>query len=232
MKKLPRLHKPRFELAQRHARMTLAVLHHPKPPVPLIDFVKLNNWKVVYTELFGPDGYMTKSKVRGKNRFGIYIATDLDSQLTPLQVERCQFWTLAHEIGHILLHGEYILNSLRDEDTLDQELQGILEVEAHWFASRLLIPDYVFIDALDLNPLYLADKCLVNFSAAQKRIDGLNPAFRRQIESVLPREWIEARQSEKLMAKEKIDRIAAHRERRMRHNYEMIDLLRRHFGYE
>lgn len=170
---------------------------------------------------------MMKFRVKGQTKFGIYIATDLeDTGLTPLQIERCQYWTLAHEIGHILLHGQFMLNSMNEDDELDEHINGVLEVEAHWFASRVLMPDYLIQDAWDLDPRKLAEKCQVNIYPAQKRIEGLNPPFKRMLQGIEPKEIVEQRKQ------------AAERAFQARYqpiwdkNAETLDRLRRHYGYE
>lgn len=193
--RIPQLLKPRFRHIQNQANLMLLNMGKPMPPMPLADYAKCQKWKIVYEELLGPDGYMLKYNVKGKVRYGIYIATDhnLSGTITP-QIERTQYWTLAHEIGHIILHGDFILNSNFDECEIDGTTKTVLEVEAHWFAARLLMPDYVFQDYWDLVPERLAEKCFVNLTPAQKRISSLSQIHRRYIETVEPHQVIEERE--------------------------------------
>lgn len=193
----PMLLKPRFRYVQNTANAVLMEMDRPMPPMPLEEFAALRKWKLKYMELFGPEGYMMKFIVKNKVRFGIYIATDLNlSGTSTTQIKRSQYWTLAHEIGHILLHGDYLLDSSHDDSAIDDTTRGNLEVEAHWFASRLLMPDYVFQNYWDLNPERLADKCQVNITPAQRRIDGLSPPFRQMISKIEPWQAAEQRSVE------------------------------------
>lgn len=222
-----RLGSPRFELAQRYANKVLVALGRPKPPIPIINYVKLMKWKVDYIDLFGPEGLAAKFNIKGKTRFGIFIATDIDEGMSTSQIERCQNWTLAHEIGHILLHSHFILNSsLFHGEEIDENTKGVLEVEAHWFASRLLMPDYIFTDRWDLDPQRLSEKCNVNLIPAQKRIDGLTLAHRRELSFLEPIELIEQRRLAKEQALEY--QIRQNLER----NEVILDRLRRYYGYE
>lgn len=185
-------------------------------------------WKLDYDELFGPEGYMMKFVIKHKVFFGIYIATDLNiSGIQTEQVRRSQYWTLAHETGHILLHGGFILNSSLDEnDQIDEQTKGILEVEAHWFAARLLMPDYIFRNYWDLEPQRLAEKCQVNITPAQKRIEGLSPSKYRYVQSVEPWQVTEQRINEQ---EKTAELLYGHIWKR---NNDMIDKWRRKLGYE
>ncbi|WP_438447530.1 ImmA/IrrE family metallo-endopeptidase [Gorillibacterium sp. sgz5001074] len=168
-----------------------------------------------------------KFRVKEQTRFAIYVATDLeDTVLSPTQIERCQYWTLAHEIGHILLHGHFLLNSIHEECELDETTKGILEVEAHWFASRLLMPDYMLNSRWDLDPKRFAEKCQVNLTPAEKRIEGLNPAQRKELARLEPAELIEKRRQALKEVEELRFRM------NLAKNEEILDRLRRVYGYE
>lgn len=165
------------------AHSVLKELRNPEPPVPLDGYLSSKKWIVQYEELHGPDGYMVKLHRNKKTRFIIYLASDQDTE-TPYDVDtimRRQYFTLAHELGHILLHGNYILNSHADMQLIPEKVAGIMEVEAHWFASRLLMPNYVFKNVVDLIPDHLADKCGVNITPAHKRLRNLERNIRTSI---------------------------------------------------
>lgn len=184
-------------------------------------------WKIDYIPMFGPDGMAAKFNIKGKTRFGIFIASDLDEGMTQTQIVRCQYWTLAHEIGHILLHGHFILNSsLFQDEEIDETTKGVLEVEAHWFASRLLMPDYLFQDYYDLDPQRLSEKCQVNLEPARRRIDGLNPAFRKMLQEIEPQEVIDERR------RKQEDLMRLRYQPIWDRNEETLDLMRRRLGYE
>lgn len=53
-------------------------------------------------------------------------------------------FNVAHELGHILLHGD--IESIHDYTS--QELKNIIEKQAHYFASCLLLPEKGFLDSL------------------------------------------------------------------------------------
>ncbi|WP_156926747.1 ImmA/IrrE family metallo-endopeptidase [Cohnella panacarvi] len=59
-------------------------------------------------------------------------------------MRRRQNFTRAHELGHILLHGQFDLNSPSDMTLIDERTAAIMEREANMFASRLLMPTYIF----------------------------------------------------------------------------------------
>ena len=105
------------------------------PPIDIEHIIKAENIKVVKTTL-------------GKNVSGISI-TDGDNKIiaineTETNKERQRF-TLAHELGHLLLHKEqnliissYVVMSRRDENSttgIDRR-----EIEANAFAASLLMP--------------------------------------------------------------------------------------------
>lgn len=53
-------------------------------------------------------------------------------------------WTIAHEIGHILLgHLIYYNETALNRGGLTKKQYGVLEVEAHYFAEALLAPNYL-----------------------------------------------------------------------------------------
>lgn len=130
------------------------------------------NIKVYYEPLYGVSGYTFRSFIRNQWHYVMYIANDMDQKYLPQQIYNRQRFTIAHELGHVLLH-----NHLNDWNNLDPHQQNILEVEANWFASRLLMPDYSFQTLLDLSPEHLADKCQVNLQAAKKRLQNLDIQF-------------------------------------------------------
>ncbi|SFB62742.1 protein of unknown function [Cohnella sp. OV330] len=179
----PRLLHPRFTLAARSAQAVLRELGNPEPPINIEPYLKKMKWRLKYEELHGPDGYMIKLVKGGKVRYTIYLATDSDPD-SPYDVEtiqKRQFFTAVHELGHILLHGNFLLNSHESMNAIPEELAGILEVEAHWFASKLLMPNYVFRQPSDLIPEILAKKCGVNITPAIKRLSKLDNNIRESL---------------------------------------------------
>lgn len=127
------------------------------------------NIKVNYEPLFGASGYTFRSLIHNQWHYVMFIANDMDQKYSSNQIHNRQRFTIAHELGHVLLH-----NHLEDWNNLEPKLQDILEVEANWFASRLLMPDYFFQSIIDLLPETIVDKCQVNLQAALKRLRNLD----------------------------------------------------------
>jgi hypothetical protein len=174
--------RPRFAMANKKAEELLESIGNPELPIPLDQLCELYNWEVVYTNLNGPDGQMMKVPHEGDTHFVIFVATDMDVTTHGEEViRRRQLWTIAHEIGHILLHADFNLESIDDMSRLTDEAKAIMEVEANWLASRLLIPDYAFMGLDDLDVEMLAEKCQVNYQASLKRITGLSGQVRAQV---------------------------------------------------
>lgn len=178
----PTLTKPRFPLANRAAMSVLKELGNPKPPIALEHYIIKRNWEIHHLALGGPDGGMVKFTYRNKSCFYILVATDQDPDTSYDEetIRRRRMFTLAHELGHILLHGSFIVDS-RDLSYLSEETVGILEVEANWFASRILMPNYAFDNLTDLLPDQLATKFDVNITPAKKRLKNLGANIRESL---------------------------------------------------
>ena len=179
-----RLTRPRFTLANRAAAAVLRELNDPPPPIPLHEFIKRRGWEIIFSELYGPDGGMVKITYKNRSKYYIFLATDIkigtSSVASDEIIKRRQLYTLAHELGHILLHGSFLANSHEFAD-LAPQTASYMEIEANWFASRLLMPNYIFTNITDLVPQYLADKCGVNLTPAQKRLKTLDPNIRNSL---------------------------------------------------
>ncbi|WP_369699930.1 ImmA/IrrE family metallo-endopeptidase [Alicyclobacillus sendaiensis] len=167
------------------AYVALAEIGNPQPPIDLTPLARIFNCRIQFTYLKGPEGYT----VRTGTGYHIYIATDLRGDAET--VRRRQRWTLAHELSHVLAHWDLPWNTTDELDRISPELRGVLEVEANWCASRLLIPDYCFNGLEDLIPAVLSNKCDVNFTPAEKRINHLSRAIRNRL-FLEALEWIEA----------------------------------------
>lgn len=177
----PNIRTPRFKLAQVAANSVLKELGFPQPPIPLHDFFQRRGWRICYEEIENVDGFMVKVPRRNGNKFVVFLSTHGNSAYDEETLRRRQYFTLAHELGHILLHGNFLLNSEDQMYRVPEEVAGIMEVEAHWFASRLLMPNYVFQNLTDLLPEQLAEKCQVNLTPAIKRIKGLEKSIRNSL---------------------------------------------------
>ncbi|QMV43714.1 ImmA/IrrE family metallo-endopeptidase [Cohnella cholangitidis] len=257
--KLPNLTAPRFRLVNRVAQSVLAELGYPPPPIRIEKYLEQRKWKIRYEELEGPDGYMVKLIKGNKCRYIIFLATDIDIKYDEQTMRRRQLFTKVHELGHILLHGQFLLNSHSDMSAIPDYVAGIMEVEAHWFASRVLMPNYIFNSVADLSAQHLSDKCDVNITAANKRINNLAPNIRDSLissarldewppieEVVLPEPPLEAKfatwvaYEESAAAIEETERLLKIKQRLFERRYEaiwkknedMLDRYRRMYGYE
>lgn len=97
---------------------------------------------------------------------------DFDIVLSSLASERRDRFTIAHELGHYLLHsklGKHPLVATRSGT-------GRSEWEANWFAAGLLMPASIFIDAVKsgASVALLADRFLVSAAAVEVRKKSLN----------------------------------------------------------
>lgn len=146
----------------------LQSMNFPPLPLNLEDIVSNLNCKLCFEDLYGPSGLTYKKFVKGQWKYIMYIASDMDPKYSEQQIINRQRYTIAHEIGHIVLHSHL------DWNDVDDDVSNILEVEANWFASRLLMPDYAFTSTNDLESTFLSHKCGVNFQAAHKRLSQLD----------------------------------------------------------
>jgi len=84
-------------------------------------------------------------------------------------------WTLAHEIGHIVLgHLVHFDVTALNRRGLTKKQYGVLEVEAHWFAAELLSPKPV-IKVFDFQerPQALGLICDISKESASKRLEQI-----------------------------------------------------------
>ncbi len=111
----------------------------------VLSFEKLK--EVVDTE----GGVSDKEKIKGLNtnellgfymkaKDTFYLNGDVVEQNKTVGVERLKF-TLAHEIGHFVLHNDLSKNHFRIVTRKDLNSKEPEEVEANYFAAYLLIPD-------------------------------------------------------------------------------------------
>lgn len=79
-----------------------------------------------------------------KREGDVIIVTNSSSRLSR------EIFTLAHEIGHVLLHMEKQDSYMEDIGTIDDISGSKKEQEANWFAAYLLMPDDVVNKYFDL----------------------------------------------------------------------------------
>lgn len=141
-------------------------------PVSVVKIADFFDVKIVRNSRF----HWLKPKQSGISRLtssGRWIICYEDAE----PAERARF-TIAHELGHILLGHE-----LRDgEDhtrTFDKERPQI-EREADMFAARILAPACVLWGLNLHTPEEIASACKISFSAAQVRAQRMEELYRRQ----------------------------------------------------
>lgn len=174
----------RFKYAANCAYKLLRDLGNPSVPLNLSEIINHLGFIVDYGSLYGPHGYTLKIFANNMWNMVIRIATDIkgyDSET----LTRMQSWTLAHEIGHACMHSKYMWDE-PEKIKIPSEVESIFEVEAHWFASHLLLPNYIFKSIDDLYPESLMEKCNVNYTPALKRINNLDRRVRHGIIGDVP----------------------------------------------
>lgn len=78
-------------------------------------------------------------------------------------------WTIMHEIGHAFL-GHFQFDETLFRNSLTLSIHGVLEVEAHLFASEVLAPSPVIRKLGIVNDFWeIAEICGISESAAMKR---------------------------------------------------------------
>lgn len=165
--------KPRRAHCRAHAMKLLRDFGCPVPPIPVYDIARSLGCDVHKGALKGPDGYTIKVILdSGKAAFAMRVAIDAGTG-SPMTRERRRRWTVAHEIGHIVMHGELSWNSTKRFESISKKASAIFEREANWFADRLLMPNYAITTSVDLDPRRFSKKCDVNLDPATRRIAAI-----------------------------------------------------------
>lgn len=85
-------------------------------------------------------------------------------------------WSIVHELGH------YYLGHNLDFESISPELYAKQEIEAHYFAAQLLMPDQVIFAlakrcSLKISSTFLQNHFAISKEAACKRLETLNKRF-------------------------------------------------------
>ncbi len=158
------------------ANELLRELEYPPPPIDPYSIAEIKGWKIGYEDLKGAAGLTYKVKKKSGFRYAIFLDNKAELLFPEDNLLRRNRYTMAHEIGHIILHEQYEWQKVEDPN-----LENKLEVEANWFASRLLMPDYGFTNEMDLTTSAVMAKFEVNLSAAKKRLDKLDKRIRERL---------------------------------------------------
>ena len=174
--------KPRFALATKRAYELLAELdicEFPVEPRKIIEHFPnwhLKGWLELQVNTDEEDPLNINNEkaeaktvvLRGSDEYLIVYDERVDN------IQRIR-WTLAHEIGHIVMGHlvQYDATALNRRG-LTQDEYGVLEVEAHCFASDLLAPKTI-IRRFDFqnDPQGIALVCDISKDAAERRLKEL-----------------------------------------------------------
>lgn len=127
--------RPRFALIKRTVNSLLLENHIFDPPVPVEQIAEDAGIEVRYGDLGEISGLLARKP--GATIIGVNVG----------QPEVRQRFTIAHELGHFLLHeglGEHADRDYRINfrDSSSSEASNVLEIEANFFAANLLMPEH------------------------------------------------------------------------------------------
>lgn len=130
--------RPRYSLARRRAQQILKKGGVTSPPVPLERLAELCRATIRYEPFEGDLSGMVHRRSDGSGVIGV------NSSHSPTR----QRFTIAHEIGHLLLHGDEELHidekrPLGRRDELSSQAVDPHEIEANQFAAELLMPEFL-----------------------------------------------------------------------------------------
>ena len=130
--------RPRYSLARRRARQLLEEGGVAAAPVPLERLVEQCGATIRYEPFEGEVSGMVHRRPDGSGIIGV------NSEHSKTR----QRFTIAHEIGHLLLHGEEGFHidekrPLARRDELSRQAVDAREIEANQFAAELLMPEAI-----------------------------------------------------------------------------------------
>lgn len=86
-----------------------------------------------------------------------------------------QRFTIAHELGHYLLHGDLaniFVDAVYFRDAESSEGTKLQEIEANAFAAELLIPEHILREQFGHQPIADADDALIRRLAARYEVSA------------------------------------------------------------
>lgn len=174
--------KPRFQLVTKRAYELLAALNISEFPIdPRKIIAHFPNWFLIgWLQLRDDSGqddplYIHRDRAeaktviqRGSSEYLIVFDERVDN------TQRIR-WTLAHEIGHIIMgHLVEFESTALNRRGLTEKEHGVLEVEAHWFAAELLAPKTIIRRFnFDDSPQGISLICDISKEAAEKRLKDI-----------------------------------------------------------
>lgn len=116
---------------------------------------------------FADDAYCFRD-----NYYGLYVILYNDEIIS----EGRKLWNLAHEIGHLVLkHPNPLSENISDEEN------KVLESEANFFASQLLLPDCILKilikNGVPVTPAYLSNTFGLSLEAATNRWKSMRTKY-------------------------------------------------------
>jgi len=141
------------------------------PGDDLDDLIEQLGGRIEYQDFWELESSATGSiRIRSPNDFTIYLPSYTG-------VERDRF-TIAHELGHFVLHYLYPRQSGNDPGPVQAQRYGSgrVEWEANWFAAAFLMPEQDFRTSFTKNAgdfLSVAEQFFVSSRAAQIRAKSL-----------------------------------------------------------
>lgn len=135
--------RPRYSLARRRARQLLEEAGVDSPPVPLERLVELCRATIRYEPFEGELSGMVHRRPDGRGVIGVNSSHS----------QTRQRFTIAHELGHLLLHGDEEVHidekrPLGRRDELSSQAVDPREVEANQFAAEVLMPASLVRDSV------------------------------------------------------------------------------------
>ena len=143
--------------------------HQNKPPIPVVTIAremgvnvyKSDGWPDYISGLIRED-----PEHGGWSGYAIYTNAN--------HTNKRRRFTIAHELGHYVLHRDLIGNGITDDALYRSRLSGLIERQANRFAAKLLMPWNLIIESTEqgINTVKgLADKFDVSRSAMSIRLE-------------------------------------------------------------
>lgn len=128
--------KPDFKRAEKEALALLENFGYEKPPINPVDIAEAMGIRVRFVELKGEDDKIS----------GFYYAKEDAIYVNRKEFSLRQTFTIAHELGHKVLHKDWLESSsyqvlLRDQTANPKD--DPKEQEANAFAANLLVPKFM-----------------------------------------------------------------------------------------
>lgn len=136
--------RPRYSLARRRARQLLEQANVETPPVPLEYLAQLCRAIIRYEPFEGELSGIAHRRSDGRGLIGV----------NSFHSSTRQRFTIAHEIGHLLLHGDEEIhidekrNTFGRRDEISSQATDPREIEANQFAAELLMPEFLIRQSL------------------------------------------------------------------------------------